>query len=109
MLQGRARVQLFKQLFRTSAAPTFGGTAQDRGKVGYLLTQCPRVMVVRSRSFRRVNRRRTTPALTARITSALRKVPWSSSWDAFGDAKLICSAPRAAIRDQPGVIGERAI
>lgn len=37
MLMGAARVQVFKQLGATDAVPTFGGTAQDRSKVGYFL------------------------------------------------------------------------
>lgn len=95
MLKGRARVQLFKQLFRTSAAPTFGGTAQDRGKVGYLLA----VPKGDGRPFAVVPSRQPTAYYTGLNGSDHLRASQGAvefGWDAFGDAKLV--VPHRALR-----------
>lgn len=92
-LQGAAKVQVFKVLASTIAQPTFGGVAQDRNKVGYMLA-VPRgegkpVAVVPSIQ--------PTPYYTGtngsdHLRASMGDVEFG--WDAFGEA-LLAIAQRA--------------
>lgn len=94
-LVGRARVQLFKQLARTKTAPIFGGVAQDRTKVGYLLA----VPKGEDRPVAVVPSRYPTAYYTGLNGSdhlRAREGAVEFGWDAFGDAKL--TIPQRALR-----------
>lgn len=95
VLTGAARVELFKQLSRTKTAPTFGGTAQDRGKVGYLMA----VPKGDDRPVAIVPSRNPTAYYTGLNGSDYLRATQGAveyGWDAFGQAKLII--PQRALR-----------
>lgn len=88
MLAGRASVVLFKQLARTKSAPIFGGKAQDRGKVGYLMA----VPKVEGRPIALVPKRHPTAYYTGLNSSDhLRATEGAIEFgvDAYGAAKLV--------------------
>lgn len=94
-LLGEAEVILFKQLLRTRTAPTFGGTAQDRGRVGYLLA----VPSGEDRACAVVPQRMPTAYYTGLNSSdhlRATKGAVEYGWDAFGDARLLF--PHRALR-----------
>lgn len=95
MLVGRARVQLLKQLARTRNAPVFGGKAQDRAKVGYLLA----VPTGPDRPIAVIPQRHPTAYYTGLNGSdhlRAREGAIEFGWDAFGAAKL--TVPQRALR-----------
>lgn len=94
-LVGAAKVVLFKQLARTKTIPTFGGNAQDRTQIGYLLA----VPKGEGRPVAVVPNRQPTPFYTGlnpgdhtRVTNGAMQY----GWDAFGAAKLVI--PQRALR-----------
>lgn len=92
---GEAEVMTFKQLARTSNAPVYAGTAQDRGKVGYLLA-VPRG---EDRPLAVVPRRQPTAYYTGlngadHLRASVGAIEFG--WDAFGAAKLML--PTRALR-----------
>lgn len=94
-LVGKAKVVLFKQLFRTRNPPMFGGKAQDRGQVYYLLA----VPKGNDRPIAIVPQRHPTPYYTGLNGSdhlRARDGAVEFGWDAFGEAKLV--VPQRAIR-----------
>lgn len=94
-LLGKAKVVLFKQLARTRNAPIFGGNAQDRAKVFYLLA----VPKGSDRPIAVVPQRQPTAYYTGLNGSDHLRVTQGAveyGWDAFGDAKLI--VPQRALR-----------
>lgn len=94
-LVGRAKVVLFKQLARTRNAPIFGGTAQDRLKVGYMLA----VPKGEDRPVAVVPARHPTAYYTGLNGSdhlRAREGAVEYGWDAFGEAKLV--VPQRALR-----------
>lgn len=94
-LVGKAKVVLFKQLARTRNAPVFGGTAQDRSKVFYLLA----VPKGSDRPIAIVPQRQPTAYYTGLNGSDHLRATQGAveyGWDAFGEAKLL--VPQRALR-----------
>lgn len=87
-LVGAARVELYKQLARTKTAPTFGGNAQDRKKVGYLMA----VPKGEGRPIALVPNRNPTAYYTGMNGSdhlRARLGAMEYGWDAYGNGKLV--------------------
>lgn len=96
-LQGRAKVQLFKQLARTKNAPIWAptGNAQDRSKVGYMFA----LPNGEGRPIALVPQRQPTAFYTGQNGSDHLRVTRGAiqyGWDAFGEAKLVL--PQRALR-----------
>jgi hypothetical protein len=95
MLVGRAKVILFKQLARTPKVPIFGGKAQDRTQVGYMLA----VPKGEGRPVAVVPNRHPTAYYTGLNGSDHLRASSGAvefGWDAFGAAKLV--VPQRALR-----------
>ena len=94
-LVGKAKVIQLKQLFRTRNAPIFGGKAQDRGQVFYLLA----VPKGADRPIAVIPQRQPTAYYTGlngsdHLRSSQGAVEFG--WDAFGEVKL--AIPQRAVR-----------
>lgn len=94
-LAGKAKVILFKQLAKTPSAPVFGGNAQDRTKVFYLLA----VPKGSDRPIAVVPSRQPTAYYTGLNGSDHLRATQGAvefGWDAFGQAVL--AVPQRAMR-----------
>lgn len=94
-LVGKAKVILFKQLFRTKAAPIFGGNAQPRDRVFYLLavpkgSDRPIAVVPAQQPYAYYTGLNGSDHLRATQGAV------EFGWEAFGEAKLV--VPQRAVR-----------